>query len=206
MDSSKEEFHAVGEALLARGLATLALDGPGQGELAPTTIPTPDYHHVVTEALNTIEAAGTTPPATGLIALSLGGFYGAVSLAHEPRLRAGVTVSGPYRLNWNDLPDPVTDTLTLRTGGPEAALAFAERIDLTGTAEQISQPLLVVDGGQDIIPGVLNGQPLAERAARGEYLLIPEGDHLIGNARWKWLPHACDWLTGHLQDQPAGGT
>lgn len=198
MDSSKEEFHSVAEALLRRGLATLAIDGPGQGELAPVTTPTPDYHLVVAEALAAVETTGWQPAATGLIALSLGGFYGATSLAEAPRLHAGVIVSGPYKLTWDEVPPLVTDTLLLRTGTEAAAKEFAARIDLSRTATQISQPLLVVDGGQDVIPGFVNGEPLARRAPRAQYLLVPEGDHLIGNARWKWLPDAADWLAEQL--------
>jgi Esterase FrsA-like len=34
LDACKEELHAWSEAFLARGLATLTLDGPGQGECA----------------------------------------------------------------------------------------------------------------------------------------------------------------------------
>lgn len=198
LDSSKEEFHSLGEAFLRRGAATLAIDGPGQGELAPTTTPTPDYHLVVAEALDAIDASGGRPPAIGLIALSLGGFYGALSLAEEPRLGAGVTVSGPFRLTWDESPPFVTDTLGLRAGSVEAARRFAGRVDLRGTAAQIRQPLLVVDGGQDVVPGYVNGLPLAEQAPRGEHLLIPGGDHLVSNARWQWLPDAADWLVAHL--------
>lgn len=100
MDSSKVEFFAVSEALLRRGLATLCIDGPGQGELTTTSVPTLRYDHVVGEALDAVDAAGHRPPAVGLIALSLGGFYGATTLAHESRIVAGVIISGPSSLTW----------------------------------------------------------------------------------------------------------
>ena len=32
LDSTKEEIHAYEEPFLARGIAVLAIDGPGQGE------------------------------------------------------------------------------------------------------------------------------------------------------------------------------
>lgn len=198
MDSSKEEFHAVAEALLRRGVATLSIDGPGQGELATRSAPTAHYDLVVSEALDAVQATGLVPSSIGILALSLGGYYAPVSLAREPRLSAGVAVSGPYRLVWDELLPFLVESLALRAGSITAARAFAERIDLTNIAATIEPPLLVVDGGMDVIPGFINGQMLAEQAQRGEYLLIPEGDHLIGNARWKWLPYAADWLTEHL--------
>jgi dipeptidyl aminopeptidase/acylaminoacyl peptidase len=199
MDSGKEEFFSITEALLRRGLATLAIDGPGQGELAPDSAPRPEYDKVVSAAIDAIaDKGGIDTARIGAIGLSLGGFYGAVSLAAEPRIRTGVLVSGPTRLHWDALPPFVTETLTLRTGDAEAAQAFAQRVDATGVAERIEQPLLVIDGGQDVIPGVTDGELLARRAPNADYLVIPEGDHLVANARWKWLPATADRLARHL--------
>lgn len=199
LDSSIAEFHTVAEALLRRGVATLSIDGPGQGELAPSTAPTADYQLVVGQAIDVLEQrCDVDTGRLGLIALSLGGYYGAVALAHEPRLRAGVLVSGVDRMSWTELPPFVTHTLVLRTGTERAAKDFVARVDLSEVAPSITQPLLVVDGGQDVIPGVVNGEPLARNAQRGEYLSILEGDHLVANARWKWLPCAADRLVHWL--------
>ncbi|MGC9668941.1 alpha/beta hydrolase family protein [Planosporangium sp. 12N6] len=199
MDSSRIEFHPIAAALLRRGVATFALDGPGQGELAATSAPEPDFHPVVAAALAALDGrADVDAGRVGLLGLSLGGFYGAVALAHHPRLRAGVTVSGPYALSWDDLPPFVTGTLALRTGSADAARAFAGRVRLDRVAARIRQPLRVVDGGRDAIPGVTNGERLAREAPRGEYLLVPEGNHLLGNARWAWLPDTADWLADRL--------
>ncbi|MCQ4084720.1 hypothetical protein NGB36_30135 [Streptomyces sp. RB6PN25] len=51
----------------------------------------------------------------------------------------------------------------------------------------------------DVIPGVTNGGRLAAEAPQGEYLLVPHGDHLLGNARADWLPSTADWLADRLQ-------
>jgi alpha-beta hydrolase superfamily lysophospholipase len=203
MDSGKEEFFSITEALLRRGVATLAIDGPGQGELAVTSAPRPDYQNVTSSAINAIsDRADLDADRVGAIALSLGGSYGAVSLAAEPRIVTGVIVSGVTALHWDALPPLVTQTLALRTGSLEAAREFAHRIDLTGVAERIQVPLLVIDGGRDVIPGTANGETLARRTPGGEYLLVPEGDHLVANARWKWLPDAADRLADHLTAAP----
>ncbi|MFI6522020.1 alpha/beta hydrolase family protein [Spirillospora sp. NPDC050679] len=199
MDSSKEEFTAVADALLLRGLATLAIDGPGQGVLAASTAPDADYDRIVGRALDALGGRpDLDPEAVGVIGLSLGGFYAALTAAREPRVRAAVTVSGPYRLSWDELPPFVTGTLALRAGDAEAARAFADRVDLAGHAPEIAVPLLVVDGDTDVIPGVVNGAPLAAAAPHGEYLAVPGGDHLVGNARAAWLPAAADRLAREL--------
>ncbi|MFD9941072.1 alpha/beta hydrolase family protein [Nonomuraea sp. NPDC059023] len=193
LDSGKEEFHDVVNALLRRGMAVFAMDGPGQGTLTATTTVRADYHHVIAQVVDALGAERV-----GLVGLSLGGYYAAESAAMERRVAAAVTVSGPFRLDWDTLPPPVRDLLTQRAGGEDAARRFAEQVDLSGLAPRITCPLLVIDGGQDVIPGVTNGEPLARLASRGRYLHVPHGDHLLGNARPDWLTAAADWLSGEL--------
>ncbi|MEQ4725749.1 alpha/beta hydrolase [Nonomuraea sp. B19D2] len=193
LDSSKEEFHDVVAALLRRGMAVFAMDGPGQGVLAATTTVRAGYHHVIGQVIDALGAERV-----GLVGLSLGGYYVAESAARETRVAAAVTVSGPFRLDWDVLPAPVRDLLIQRAGGEEAARRFSGQVDLSALAPQTTCPLLVIDGGQDVIPGVTNGEPLARLAPHGQYLHLPHGDHLLGNARPDWLATAADWLSGVL--------
>ncbi|MFJ7949401.1 alpha/beta hydrolase family protein [Streptomyces sp. NPDC096354] len=198
LDSAKEEFLDLVSALLARGLAVFAMDGPGQGVLAATTTFVSDYERVVGQA---IDALGTAR--IGLVGLSLGGYFAARAAALEPRVAAVATVSGPFRLDWEELPQPVRDIMAQRAGGADAALEFAQHVDLAALAPRIAAPLLAVDGGQDVIPGVTNGESLARLAPHGTYLSVPHGDHLLGNARPDWLPHLSDHLTHTLMGAPA---
>jgi pimeloyl-ACP methyl ester carboxylesterase len=198
LDSSKEEFHDMCGALLDRGATVFAVDGPGQGVRAADTTIRADYHQVIGRVADALGA-----DRIGLVGLSLGGYYAAESAAREPRVAATVTVSGPYRLIWDELPPFVTETLASRAGGPGAARRFAARVDLTDLAPRIAGPLLVIDGGQDAIPGVINGEPLARTAPHGEYQSIPDGDHLLGNVRSEWQPAAADWLIRHLSEEQA---
>ncbi|MDQ0585520.1 alpha/beta hydrolase family protein [Streptomyces rishiriensis] len=193
LDSAKEEFLDLVSALLARGLAVFAMDGPGQGVLAATTSFVPDYERVVGRVIDALGVARI-----GLVGLSLGGYFAARAAALEPRVAAVATVSGPFRLDWEELPQPVRDIMAQRTGGADAAREFVRHVDLAALAPRIAAPLLVVDGGQDVIPGVTNGEPLARLAPRGSYLCVPHGDHLLGNARHDWLPHLSDHLTRTL--------
>jgi ketosteroid isomerase-like protein/dienelactone hydrolase len=196
MNSGKVEFMPIAEALLSRGLAVLAIDGPGQGELAVRGTWEADYHRVVRQALDAVDGL---PAGIGLLGLSMGGFLASVAAEKEPRIRAVVTVSGPTAITWDELPPYVTESFVLRTGGEDAARDFAGRV----TAPRVPQPLRVLDGGLDVIPGVANGEELAARAADGEYTLIPEGGHLLENCRWAWLPDTLDWLAARLSHDPA---
>ncbi|MFE4016099.1 alpha/beta hydrolase family protein [Streptomyces sp. NPDC059101] len=198
LDSAKEEFLDLVSALLARGLAVFAMDGPGQGVLAATTTFVPDYERVVGRAIDALGAARI-----GLVGLSLGGYFAARAAAFEPRVAAVATVSGPSRLDWEELPQPVREIMARRAGGTDAAHEFAQHVDLAALAPRIAAPLLVVDGGRDVIPGVANGESLARLAPHGSYLSVPHGDHLLGNARPDWLPHLSDHLTHTLMGTPA---
>ncbi|MCA6093433.1 alpha/beta hydrolase [Streptomyces sp. SCA3-4] len=193
LDSAKEEFLGLVSALLARGLAVFAMDGPGQGVLAGTTVLRPDYEQVVGRVVDALGVARI-----GLVGLSLGGYFAARTAALEPRVAAVATVSGPFRLDWDELPPPVRDIMARRTGGADAARAFAHHVDLAALAPRIAAPLLVVDGGADVIPGVTNGGPLARLAPHGTYLSVPHGDHLLGNARPDWLPRLGDHIAHAL--------
>ncbi|MFF7637963.1 alpha/beta hydrolase family protein [Kitasatospora sp. NPDC008050] len=198
LDSAKEEFLDLASALLARGLAVFAMDGPGQGVLAATTTLRPEYEQVVGRV---VDALGVDR--IGLVGLSLGGYFAARTAALEPRVVAAATVSGPFRLDWDELPAPVREIMATRAGGPDAAREFAGQVDLAALAPRIAAPLLVVDGERDVIPGVTNGEPLARLAPHGSYLSVPHGDHLLGNARPDWLPRVADRMAQALTG--AGG-
>ncbi|WP_051132948.1 alpha/beta hydrolase family protein [Nocardia paucivorans] len=197
LDSAKEEFLDLASALLARGLAVFAMDGPGQGVLASTTTLRPDYEQVVGRVIDALDV-----DRVALVGLSLGGYFAARTAALEPRVAAVATVSGPFRLDWDELPEFLRDIMTRRTGGHRAARALADQVDLTSLAPRITSPLLVVDGGRDIVAGATNGEPLARSARQGTYLCVPHGDHLLGNARSDWLPHLCDYIARALTEAP----
>ncbi|MCX5128612.1 S9 family peptidase [Streptomyces sp. NBC_00347] len=193
LDSGKEEFHRVTAALLRRGSAVFTMDGPGQGALAASTTLRADYDRVIGQVIDALAL-----DRVGLIGLSLGGYYVARTAALEPRVAAAAVVSGPHRLDWDALPPPLQDLLTQRAGGADAAREFTAEVDLSALAPRIACPLLVVDGGEDRVPGVTNGAELARQAPNGDHLLIPQGDHLLGNAQPDWLPTTTDWLTTTL--------
>lgn len=201
LDSGKEEFHYLTEALLARGMAVFAFDGPGQAELSPTTSITPRYEQVVGHVLDVLGSKtdlGGEPTRVGAIALSLGGYYGVRAAAFEPRVTSLVIVSGVASLPWDRLPRGVIDTLTQRTGNETSARAFADEVDTVALARTLPTPLFVVAGGVDPIPSPDEARAVAAAAPRGRLHLVDGGDHLLANRHWEWIGTATDWLHDQL--------
>src|SRR5204863_188564 len=100
LDSVKEELYAIENEFLRRGMATLAVDGPGQGENAPRFPIRADWASVITPLLDHLRSRelGLDPERIGLVGISMGGIYGPRAAAKEKRLRAIVALAGPYDL------------------------------------------------------------------------------------------------------------
>ena len=89
LDSTKEELQATAEYVLARGLATLAVDGPGQGESEYELPIEPGYEKVATAAVNYLQdRAGLDRDRIGLFGVSLGGYYAARADRKSTRLNS----------------------------------------------------------------------------------------------------------------------
>jgi alpha-beta hydrolase superfamily lysophospholipase len=200
LDGAKEELFSISEALLARGCATFAIDGPGQGELVGVQPPAPDYPAVVGAALDRLADLLPTTP-TGVLACSLGGLYATATLAVEPRLAAGVVVSGLVKAPpYDHLPPLIRALLGVRAASEEDVRAFAASLDVSEAAPAIEVPLLVVDGDADpLVNGDFTGQWLSEHVPDAQRRVVPGGDHNIANARGQWLPDAADWLVERLR-------
>jgi len=89
LDSAKEEMRTNEEHFLRRGVATLAFDGPGQGEAEYDLPIEPEYEKPVAAVIDWIEGrADLDPGRVGLWGVSLGGYYAPRAAAFEPRVRA----------------------------------------------------------------------------------------------------------------------
>src|SRR2546421_8787522 len=88
LDSTKEELHAYAEPFLARGVAILAIDGPGQGE-AEYEIPIcGDYERAARAVCDWVEKRADLDAAKiAMWGVSLGGYYAPRATAYEKRIR-----------------------------------------------------------------------------------------------------------------------
>src|ERR1019366_3667184 len=98
LDSTKEEFYLWESAFLERGMATLSLDGPGQGETGFELNIRPDYEIAVGAVLDAVSHRSELDLSrVGAVGVSLGGYYVVRAAAFEPRLTATAGISGPFQ-------------------------------------------------------------------------------------------------------------
>jgi len=203
LDSTKEEFFAWENVFLRRGLATMSLDGPGQGETGLSTTIEPAYERVVSEAIDHLQArADLDLDRIGLAGVSLGGYYAPRAAAYERRIRAAVGVSGPYDFGacWDALPRPTRDAFTHHVGAADEQQARTRAGDLSlGEAMPLlDRPYLAIAGGRDRLIPWQQTKRQADEAREGTFMLIEEGSHVCNNVPYLYRPLAADWLKERL--------
>jgi 2,6-dihydroxypseudooxynicotine hydrolase len=204
LDACKEELHAWSNAFLKRGLATLALDGPGQGETAFHLPIRPDWGRVAGAVIDGLEARSDVDGrAVGVVGQSLGALYAPLAAAGEPRIRACIANCGPF--DWAatlpKMPRLSQEIFRVRAHAatPAQAAELASQLTLEGKAQHIRCPLLVVFGGDDRLIQPSEGERLA-RAASGpvEFVLFEEGNHVCFNISYRFRPLTADWMAEAL--------
>ncbi len=203
LDSTKEEFFHWENVFLVRGMATISMEGPGQGETGYETHIRPDYENAVRSMLDTLVWRDDLDhDRIGAVGVSLGGYYAPRAAAFEPRLKAAVAIGGPFNFGecWGRLPQITRETFIHHSGARDEAEAeqLAHQLTLEEIAGEISQPLLVVMGQQDRLIPWRHAERLATEAPFGELLLYPEGNHVCNNIPYKYRPRVADWLWEQL--------
>ena len=203
LDSTKEEFFHWEAAFLVRGMATLSMDGPGQGEAGFRLPIRHDYEVAVAAMLDALGGRDDIDLGrVGAAGVSLGGYYAPRAAAFEPRIRAVAGISGPYNFGevWDDLPPLTREAFTVKSGARDQreGRERAHALDLTGVLGALEQPALFVTGGLDrIIPW-----RQTERAARevpdGIFVLYEQGTHVCSNVPYRYRPLVADWMWDQL--------
>jgi dipeptidyl aminopeptidase/acylaminoacyl peptidase len=203
LDSTKEEFHLWESVFLGRGMATLSLDGPGQGETGFAMSIRHDYEVAVAAALDAVAGIeGLDTARVGAAGVSLGGYYAVRAAAFEPRLRAIAGISGPYDMaaQWQTMPSLTRETFTYHSGAADEhdARERAAKLNLTGAAERVQQPCLVVTGRLDRIVPWEQTKRIADEAPNGEWVLYDDGTHVCNNIPFRYRPLVADWMRDRL--------
>lgn len=203
LDSTKEEFFVWESVFLSRGMATLSLDGPGQGETGLQMNIRSDYEVAVAAILDAVAGRPELDGGRiGAVGVSLGGHYVVRAAAFEPRIKALAGVSGPYDFaaGWESLPELTRETIQHHTGADNEADARrrAQQLNLDGVAERVRQPCLVVTGRRDRVIGWEQTRRIADAAPNAEWVLYGDGTHVCNNIPFKYRPLVADWICAQL--------
>jgi 2,6-dihydroxypseudooxynicotine hydrolase len=203
LDTTKEDYLSVNNHCVQRGLATLAFDGPGQGETQFDMLWRRDYDRAVTAVIDFVERRPEIDRnRIGIIGRSMGGFYAPRAAATDDRIKAAVSWGAMYHLrNIADVPIHTRDGFMYVSQSKtiEEARQFFECINLEGFAEKIKCPLLVVHGGLDTITPMENATRLV-REARGktETLIWEDSGHCCHDRSHIVRPGMADFMARNL--------
>ena len=204
LDSAKEETDAYEMPFLARGIAILVFDGPGQGEAEYDFPIRGNYETAVKAVCDYIETrSDVDTKRIGLWGVSMGGYYAPRSAAFEKRVKACIALSGPYNMgkNWDTIPDLTREAIRVRSHAKtqEEGRKNALTLSMEGVAEKITCPIYIVAGKQDRVVPWQDAERLSKEV-RGPvvFSLIEDGNHVANNRGYKWRLQTADWMAEQL--------
>lgn len=204
LDSTKEEMHGMESLFLDRGIATLAFDGPGQGEAEYDLPIRGDYEVPVSAIVDWAEQRNDIDAdRIAMWGVSLGGYYAPRAAAFEKRLKACIALAGPYHWadEWDNLPSLTREAFRVRSRSTDEdeARDKAATLSLKDVAEHITCPLLVIFGKQDRLISYRAAERLAAEASGPTTLwMIEDGNHGATNRAYRFRPQSADWLADTL--------
>jgi dienelactone hydrolase len=214
MDSFKEMGVALyGDRWLSRGMAVLALDGPGQYES-----PVLDIYFSMGAWVDTGRAVVdwlTTRPEIdsariGLSGNSFGSFFGTIAAAHEPRIRAIAVSAVCHEPGFHTIFEEASPTFKMRfmymSGITDEAEFDRFRRSMTweGHAERIRAPYLCLAGEAEELSPLLHTERLLQTLHGPKRLVVyQDSRHSVGNVPASNLGPfppilAADWMAATL--------
>ena len=204
LDSAKEEMDDYENRFLARGLATLSFDGPGQGEAEYDFPLCPEYEKPVKAVFDFLETRTDIDKArAGIWGVSLGGYYAPRAACFEKRIKACVALSGPYQRSADFTGRPQMNVETFRVRSKSANLEeagkVALRFSLAGIAKNISCPIYIVAGTKDRLTPHTEAEKLAAEVSGPCVLSVIEGgNHVVNNLWYRYRDQTADWMAQQL--------
>jgi 2,6-dihydroxypseudooxynicotine hydrolase len=204
LDSAKEEVGDYEERFLKRGLATLAFDGPGQGEGEYDFAICPEYEKPVKAVIDFVGTRKDLDAGrVGIWGVSLGGYYAPRAAAFDRRILACVALSGPYQRSASFAGRPEMNVEAFRVRSKSANLEeagkVALRFSLKGIARNITCPIYIVAGTKDRLTPVDGAKQLAAEVSGPCVLSIIEGgNHVVNNLWYRYRDQTADWMATQL--------
>lgn len=209
-NSVKEELHNWGAAILKRGMATLAFDGPGQGELSVRNGGMPCRLETVHETIGAVIDYALTRSEIdreriGLLGQSTGGNMALGAAAREHRLRALASLAGGYDFRGKRGPNAPVDVreeacdLYGLEGFGELEAYLARAGSLAGRIGEIRCPILLIGGGMDKLVSRDELETIrTEARVPVDLLWFDDANHSVCNRNLEMAGPMADWLADRL--------
>lgn len=209
-DAYSEETYFSGRGMLERGMAMLLLDMPGRGSsIYLKGIPTRyDYEVPVKAAFDWLAAQPEIDPdRLAIVGISLAGYYGPRAAAFEKRAKALVAWGGIMNVldDIYDFHPRLQGQFQWLTGTKDDASCRAKlrEFDLSGVAQNITLPTMIVHGRHDRISSVQGAEKLyAAIGAKDKQLHVLDGPGAGHCSYDDWrhaVPLMFDWLRDKLR-------
>lgn len=196
-DSTKEEFPALEETFLRRGLATFSLDGPGQGEGRSVGPLRADISSALEAALAYLDGVGIARAQVVVVGMAFGGHLALRAASALPGLAGVVSMNGFHDLGAmiEVFPSVYRDNMGFALGGSSDAetVERARAFTLDGSPPP-DCPILLYHGGLDKIFPPDEAEKTREWAnGRADVRILPDGNHVCNNVPWAYRPATADW-------------
>lgn len=218
MDTYKEVFVALkGDRWLSRGIAVLALDGPGQAEarILGLTVSMEAWRAFGKTVVDWLAARPEIDAdRIGIFGNSFGSFFVTIATANEPRIRACVANSNNLEPGFHSIFEEASPTYKKRfmyMAGftDEAAFdTFRKTLTWEGSAENIRAAYLCIAGEADeLSPLRFSEAMMARMTAPRRLVVYQDARHALGSAPSVDLgPYpptlAADWMLDRLSGKP----
>ena len=209
LGSTKEDSLSFGNLCVERGLATLAFDGPGQGESYAAIKLIPDFERSVSAVIDFLASRDEIDSSRiGVVGRSTGGHWACKVAANDKRIAAAVAWGMIYALrDFATIPAGLVALFDHAAGlrSSEDTRRFLAGYDLGAVAAAITCPLMIVQGGRDKV-ATLDGARLLASQVRGpvELVSFPDSGHCCHDRSYIVKPAMADFLARHLH--AAGAT
>ncbi|HEV2302412.1 MAG TPA: alpha/beta hydrolase [Stellaceae bacterium] len=218
MDSFKEiSVSLYGDRWLNRGIAVLAIDGPGQYE-APMVGIEVSMENWIAAGRPVVDWLAARPEIdpdrVGVTGTSFGSFFGTILAAHEPRLAACAVIATCLEPGCHTIFEEASPTFKKRfmymSGYTQEADfdEFCKTLTWEGHAERIRCPYLCVAGEAEELSPLEHAERLMQVLKAPKQLVVyQDSRHSVGNvpaANLGPFPPAlvADWMADRLAGRP----
>jgi len=204
LDSTKEDFHTIGNICVKRGLACFSFDGPGQGEFRQHLPLAEGYEECIQAIFDAISSHPKIDPLRiGTLGRSLGGYFVMRAAAKNPQIAATVVFGGAFDLeDFSTMPKMIRDGFCYATGGKtdSEARTLMGASSLIDCIDKVKKPVLIVHGKLDAIFNWKQAIKLSNSLPGVSTLVMDDnGVHCCHNNAFQYRTKMIDWLANVLK-------